>query len=60
MTYEWHTDNMRFERKIKNSLHAMPVLGYLPKLERSLELAFGVHFLHGFLMQMLLISYSIN
>ena len=26
----------------------MPVLGYLPKLIRGLELAFGAHFLHGF------------
>ena len=39
----------------KNSLHAMAVLGYLPKLKRDLELAFGAHFLHGFFMQMLFI-----
>ena len=34
----------------------MPVLGYLPKLKRGLELVFGAHFLHGFFMQMLLIN----
>ena len=33
---------------------------YLPKLKRCLELAFGAHFLHGFCIQMLFISYSIN
>ena len=30
-----------------NFLHAMAVLGYLPKLKRGLGLAFGAHFLHG-------------
>ena len=29
----------------KNSLHALTVLGFLPKLKRGLELAFGAHFL---------------
>ena len=38
----------------------MPVLGYLPKLKKGLELAFDAHFLHGFFMQMLLILYSID
>ena len=33
----------------------MPVLGYLLKLKRGLELAFGAHFLHGFFMQMIFI-----
>ena len=27
----------------------MAVLGYLPKLKRGLELAFGAHFLHVFI-----------
>ena len=31
-----------------NFLHAMAVLGYLPKLKRGLELVFGAHFLHYF------------
>ena len=31
----------------------MAVLGYLPKLKRSLRLAFGTHFLHDFSVQML-------
>ena len=33
----------------------MAVLGYLPKLEMDLELAFVAHFLHGFFIQMLFI-----
>ena len=33
----------------------MAALGYLPKLKRGLELAFGAHFVHGFSLQMLLI-----
>ena len=33
----------------------MAVLGYVPKLKRDLELDFGAHFQHSFLMQMLLI-----
>ena len=32
----------------KNFLHAMAVLGYLPKLKRGLGLAFGAYFLHDF------------
>ena len=32
----------------KNFLHAMAVLGYLPKRKMSLGLAFGAHFLHDF------------
>ena len=53
---------MRFQRKIKltflklfiNSLSKylickrIFVLGYLPKLKRGLEVAFGAHFLHVF------------
>ena len=39
----------------KNSLHVMAVLGYLPKLKMGLGLAFAAHFLHVFLIQMLLI-----
>ena len=35
--------------------HAIICMGYLPKLKRGLELAFGAHFLHCFFMQMLLI-----
>ena len=31
-----------------NFLHAMAVLGYLPKLKRGLGLAFGTHFPHVF------------
>ena len=34
---------------------AIICVGYLPKSERGLELAFGPHFLHGFFMLMLLI-----
>ena len=41
-TYEWHTDDIR--------VHT--VLGYLPKLKRDLELAFGAHFQHGFFIQL--------
>ena len=29
-------------------MHALPLLDYLPKLKRSLEQAFGAHFLHTF------------
>ena len=29
-------------------LHAMTVLGYLPKLKEGLGLAFGAHFLYDF------------
>ena len=33
----------------KNFLHAMAVMGYLPRLKRGLRLAFGgAHFLHDF------------
>ena len=39
----------------KNSLHVMAVLGYLIKLKWSLELSFSADFLHGFLVQILLI-----
>ena len=38
-----------------NFLHAMAVLGYLPKLKRDLGLAFGAHFLHDFSIKMFLI-----
>ena len=38
----------------------MAALGYLPKLKRSLGLAFGVHYLHDFSIRMFLIKYSIN
>ena len=37
----------------------MPVLCYLPKLKKSLGLAFGSHFLHDFYMTMVPISYFI-
>ena len=33
----------------------MAILGYLPKLKSSLELAFGAYFLHDFFIQILLI-----
>ena len=62
---------MRFERKIMLiflklfdnslskylicSLHAMLVLGYLPKLAWGLKLAYGAHFLNDVFMQILLI-----
>ena len=35
----------------------MAVLGYLPKLQRGLGLAFTAHFLHGFSIKMLFIGY---
>ena len=38
----------------------MAVLGYLAKLKRGLELAFGAHFPHGYSIKMFRISYSIN
>ena len=38
-----------------SDMYVIPVLGYLPKLKRGLELAFGAHFLHGFSMQMFFI-----
>ena len=31
-----------------NFLHAIAVLGYLPKLKRDLRLTFGAYFQHGF------------
>ena len=37
----------------------MAVLGYLPKLERGLGLAFAVHFLHDSSIKTLFIWYSI-
>ena len=39
----------------KNLLHAMTVLGYLPKIEGDLELNFGANFLHDFSIKMFLI-----
>ena len=42
-----------------NLLHAMAVLGYLPKLEMGLGLAFGANLMHDFSMNMFLIYYSI-
>ena len=36
-------------------LHAIAVLGYLPKLERGLRLALGAHFLNDFPIKMFLI-----
>ena len=36
----------------------MAVLGYFPKLKRGLELTFGAHYLHDFLVKMFLIQYS--
>ena len=38
----------------------MAVLGYLPKLKRDLELAFGTHFLYDFFIKMFFIPYSSN
>ena len=38
----------------------MAVLGYLAKLKRDLELAFGAHFQHDFSIKIFLIEYSIN
>ena len=38
-----------------NFLHAMAVLGYLPKRKRDLGLAFGAHFLHDFPIKMFFI-----
>ena len=38
----------------------MSALGYLAKLKRDLELAFGAHFLHYFFVKMLLIHFSIS
>ena len=39
----------------KNFLHAMDVLGYLPKSRRDMGLAFDVHFLHDFSIKMFFI-----
>ena len=39
----------------KNLLHAMAVLGYLPKFKRGLAPGFGAHFLHDFSIKMFLI-----
>ena len=36
-------------------MHAMAVLGYLPKLKRDLGLAFGAHFQHDFSIKIILI-----
>ena len=38
-----------------NFLHAMAVLGYLPKLKRDHRLAFGTYFQHDFSIKMFLI-----
>ena len=38
----------------------MAVLGYLPKLKRDLEPAFGAHFLHDFYIKVFLIYYFID
>ena len=40
------TPNIHFFKK--NLLHAMAVLGYLPKLKGEQGLAFSEHFLHDF------------
>ena len=37
----------------------MAVLGYFPELKRGLGIAFGLHFLHDFSIEMFLIQYSI-
>ena len=34
--------------KVNFFLHAMVVLGYLPKIRRGVGLSFGTHFLCGF------------
>ena len=38
----------------------MTVLGYLPKLKRGLELAFGTYFLHDFSIKMFLIFNNLS
>ena len=38
-----------------NFLHALAILGYLPKLKRGPGLAFGAHFLHDFSIRMFFI-----
>ena len=35
-------------------MHALTVLGYLPKFKRGLKLAFSAHFLYTFSIQVLL------
>ena len=40
---------------LKNFLHAMAVLGYLPKLKRGPGLDFGADFLHAIFIKMFLI-----
>ena len=37
-------------------MHALAVLGYLPKLKGGLGLAFGAHFLHDFSIKMFLFN----
>ena len=37
---------------VNAGVHAIAVLGYLPKLKRGLGLAFGAHFLHDFSIKM--------
>ena len=41
-------------------MHAMAVLGYLPKLKRGLGLAFDAHFLHYFSIKMFPIKLSMD
>ena len=45
---------------LKNFLHAMAVLRYLPKLKRDLVLTFAVHFLHDFFIKMFLIFNTLS
>ena len=39
----------------KNILHAMAVLGYLPKLKKGMGLPFGANFLYDFSIKIVLI-----
>ena len=45
---------------LNNLLHAMAVLGYLPKLKMALGLLFSAYFKHTFSIKMFLTQYSIN
>ena len=43
-----------------NFLHAVAVLKYLPKVKRSLGLAFGAHFLHDFSIKFFSVTLSMD
>ena len=44
----------------KSLLHALTVLGYLPKLKRFMVLAFSADFLHTFSIKMFLFKHRIK